>query len=309
MIEFARAESAKRARHLAHPLLCLEAIQAGIMRGGREGLKQVRGGAGFCVKTPATRLLALYSYLLWRCSDTPAFCCASGLASNCCVYREERSGLPQVRGCSGCRRYRFATPTARCCTLLQQLHACNASTRFCTSSPSCFDLLNAGGRQLCHCRCAVHAQGAGAHFLRQPHISSRFFGHDLNDQIRSSFTLQEGASFAAAAALDTHKALVHIFFASRATRKIRGVTDAGLKPRPLQKLAVIGGGLMGSGIATASTLAGMDVVLKEVNQQFLEVRGGREGSFRLLHGLELHAVLLFKFVLICLSRWSQRRPV
>ena len=39
--------------------------------------------------------------------------------------------------------------------------------------------------------------------------------------------LQEGEAFAAAAALDTHKALVHIFFAQRATKKVKGITDAG----------------------------------------------------------------------------------
>lgn len=53
---------------------------------------------------------------------------------------------------------------------------------------------------------------------------------------------------------------------------MRGVTDAGLEPRPMRKVAVIGGGLMGSGIATALALAGVDVVLKEVNPKFLEVR-------------------------------------
>lgn len=83
--------------------------------------------------------------------------------------------------------------------------------------------------------------------------------------------LQEGECFAAAAALDTHKALVHIFFAQRATKKVRGVTDAGLKPRPMRVVAVLGGGLMGSGIATSLVLAGVQVLLKEVNQQFLDV--------------------------------------
>lgn len=39
--------------------------------------------------------------------------------------------------------------------------------------------------------------------------------------------MQEGECFALAASLDTHKALVHVFFASRATKKVRGVTDAG----------------------------------------------------------------------------------
>jgi enoyl-CoA hydratase/3-hydroxyacyl-CoA dehydrogenase len=33
--------------------------------------------------------------------------------------------------------------------------------------------------------------------------------------------LQEGEAFAEAASLDTHKALVHIFFATRSTKKVR----------------------------------------------------------------------------------------
>ncbi len=84
--------------------------------------------------------------------------------------------------------------------------------------------------------------------------------------------VQENKAFAAAAALDTHKALVHIFFAQRTTKKIRGVTDRGLKARPIKRIAVLGGGLMGSGIATACVLVGIEVVLKEINQKFLDVR-------------------------------------
>lgn len=53
--------------------------------------------------------------------------------------------------------------------------------------------------------------------------------------------------------------------------QVSGVTDAGLKPRKLQRVAVLGGGLMGSGIATALVLANVEVLLKEVNQQFLDV--------------------------------------
>ncbi len=131
---------------------------------------------------------------------------------------------------------------------------------------------------------------------------------------------QEGECFAAAARLDTHKALVHIFFAQRSTKKVKGITDAGeargndgggrqgasgrgtrgrgrpalcqapgvnralrgvaarawllgagLKARPIKVVAVLGGGLMGSGIATALVLAGVQVLLKEVNQTFLDV--------------------------------------
>ncbi|KAK1417331.1 hypothetical protein QVD17_26458 [Tagetes erecta] len=69
---------------------------------------------------------------------------------------------------------------------------------------------------------------------------------------------------------DTAKGLVHIFFAQRAISKVPKVTDIGLKPRPVKKVAVIGGGLMGSGIATALILGNINVVLKEVNSEYLQ---------------------------------------
>ncbi|XP_006647155.1 peroxisomal fatty acid beta-oxidation multifunctional protein [Oryza brachyantha] len=68
----------------------------------------------------------------------------------------------------------------------------------------------------------------------------------------------------------TSKALVHAFFAQRLTTKVPGVTDVQLKPRKIRKVAVIGGGLMGSGIATALLVSNTSVVLKEVNPQFLQ---------------------------------------
>ncbi|EXB37513.1 Peroxisomal fatty acid beta-oxidation multifunctional protein AIM1 [Morus notabilis] len=68
---------------------------------------------------------------------------------------------------------------------------------------------------------------------------------------------------------DTSKGLVHVFFAQRATSKVPKVTDIGLKPRPIKKVAIIGGGLMGSGIATAFILSNISVVLKEINNEYL----------------------------------------
>lgn len=47
------------------------------------------------------------------------------------------------------------------------------------------------------------------------------------------------------------------------------VTDVGLKPRKVKKVAVIGGGLMGSGIATALILNNIYVILKEINSEYL----------------------------------------
>ena len=56
--------------------------------------------------------------------------------------------------------------------------------------------------------------------------------------------LQEGQCFAAAAALDTHKALVHIFFAQRSTKKIKGGWVAVVC---VCVVCVCGGGWVGAG--------------------------------------------------------------
>nr|AAV32217.1 putative fatty acid beta-oxidation multifunctional protein [Oryza sativa Japonica Group] len=69
---------------------------------------------------------------------------------------------------------------------------------------------------------------------------------------------------------DTCKSLVHVFFSQRATSKVPGITDLGLMPRKVSKVAIVGGGLMGSGIATALMLSNYPVVLKEVNDKFLD---------------------------------------
>lgn len=53
-------------------------------------------------------------------------------------------------------------------------------------------------------------------------------------------------------------------------QQIPGATDLGLVPRKVQKAAIIGGGLMGSGIATALILSNYPVILKEVNEKFLQ---------------------------------------
>jgi len=69
---------------------------------------------------------------------------------------------------------------------------------------------------------------------------------------------------------DSAKAMVHLFLAQRACSKVPFVTDLGLKPRNIRKVGVIGGGLMGSGIASALVMKGFTVFLKEINQQFLD---------------------------------------
>ncbi|MBY6117552.1 FAD-dependent oxidoreductase [Mameliella alba] len=57
------------------------------------------------------------------------------------------------------------------------------------------------------------------------------------------------------------RALRHAFFAEREVARPKAA--AGAAPRDLQRIAVVGGGLMGAGIATASLGGGLEVVLIE----------------------------------------------
>lgn len=86
---------------------------------------------------------------------------------------------------------------------------------------------------------------------------------------------KEAEAFQGLLRADTCKSLVHIFFAQRGTSKVPGVTDRGLVPRRVTMVAVVGGGLMGSGISTALILSNYPVILKEVNEKFLQAGIGR----------------------------------
>ncbi|KAK9705990.1 hypothetical protein RND81_07G097400 [Saponaria officinalis] len=81
--------------------------------------------------------------------------------------------------------------------------------------------------------------------------------------------LKEPQVFQKLVVSDTCKGLVHVFFAQRMTSKVPGVTNVGLKPRRVAKVGIIGGGLMGSGIATALLLGNVHVYLKEINAELL----------------------------------------
>lgn len=76
--------------------------------------------------------------------------------------------------------------------------------------------------------------------------------------------------------------LVHAFFAERATARI---PEAKEPPRPVHAVGVIGGGTMGSGIATALLLAGLPVSLSETSDAALQgardrIAGNLEGAVR-----------------------------
>ena len=80
----------------------------------------------------------------------------------------------------------------------------------------------------------------------------------------------------------THHSLLGLFFQREQARKA-GTWISGPKTRPhrLQKIGVIGGGVMGAGIAHAAVSQGFDVVLKEVNADLLNAGLSRiEGLFQ-----------------------------
>ena len=65
------------------------------------------------------------------------------------------------------------------------------------------------------------------------------------------------------------RALRHVFFAERAATRIPGVSDA-TPLRPIERVAVIGAGTMGAGIAMNFLSAGMPVTLLEVDEAALD---------------------------------------
>ena len=81
---------------------------------------------------------------------------------------------------------------------------------------------------------------------------------------------KESEMFQKAVKSPAAKGLLHFFFASRATASVPGITDQKLRPSEVKCVGVVGGGLMGSGIATACLLSGIEVVLKEIKPEFLQ---------------------------------------
>jgi 3-hydroxyacyl-CoA dehydrogenase len=65
------------------------------------------------------------------------------------------------------------------------------------------------------------------------------------------------------------KALIHAFFAERAATKLRDVPPD-LRPRPIERVAVIGAGTMGGGITMACVNAGLPVTIKDATQEALD---------------------------------------
>jgi 3-hydroxyacyl-CoA dehydrogenase len=65
------------------------------------------------------------------------------------------------------------------------------------------------------------------------------------------------------------KALIHAFFAERAAAKLRDV-GADVRPKSIERVAVVGAGTMGGGIAMACVNAGVPVAIKDASQEALD---------------------------------------
>lgn len=75
--------------------------------------------------------------------------------------------------------------------------------------------------------------------------------------------LAEAKAFGRLAVSETAKRLMEIFFATTALKKDSGVDDPTVKPRPVKAVGVLGGGLMGSGIALVTIGAKIPVRVRE----------------------------------------------
>jgi 3-hydroxyacyl-CoA dehydrogenase/enoyl-CoA hydratase/3-hydroxybutyryl-CoA epimerase len=73
----------------------------------------------------------------------------------------------------------------------------------------------------------------------------------------------EARRFGELAVSDVSRRLVEIFFAQTASKKDSGVADPAVKPLPVERVGVLGGGLMGSGIAYVTVNAGVPVRVRE----------------------------------------------
>lgn len=81
---------------------------------------------------------------------------------------------------------------------------------------------------------------------------------------------EEARVFARLVVAPHARGLIHTFFSTRKTAKVTLPNDnsSSLSGTPPRKVGIIGGGLMGAGIATACVAVGISVVIKELNEKF-----------------------------------------
>ena len=81
----------------------------------------------------------------------------------------------------------------------------------------------------------------------------------------------EREEFAGLLMTEAHRSLLGLFFQrERARKNATWTRDSTIKPRRVRKVGVLGGGVMGAGIAHWAASQGFEVVLKEVNAELLD---------------------------------------
>jgi 3-hydroxyacyl-CoA dehydrogenase/enoyl-CoA hydratase/3-hydroxybutyryl-CoA epimerase len=94
-----------------------------------------------------------------------------------------------------------------------------------------------------------------------PERALEVVAHGVSHGMEEGLAL-EAKRFGELAVTDVSRRLVEIFFAQTALKKDRG-TDAPVEPRRVERVGVLGGGFMGSGIAYVTVNAGVPVRLRD----------------------------------------------
>lgn len=121
---------------------------------------------------------------------------------------------------------------------------------------------------------ATGMMGAKGRNLVHPHLCLDAMLCGITDGYAAGLKREE-ENFRRCLASSQAQGLIHMFFSPRAATKVPGVTDQGLKPAKITTAAVLGGGTMGSGIATSLLQSGVAVTLKEINEEAVNAGRGR----------------------------------
>jgi 3-hydroxyacyl-CoA dehydrogenase len=115
---------------------------------------------------------------------------------------------------------------------------------------------------------AVAAMTKRARGLEAPFVAADAVGYAIDLPFDEGLK-KERESFLKLVASDQSKAQRHAFFAEREAAKVSGVPE-GTKPRKVDRVAIIGAGTMGGGIAMSFANAGIPVTLIETGEEQLK---------------------------------------
>jgi 3-hydroxyacyl-CoA dehydrogenase len=115
---------------------------------------------------------------------------------------------------------------------------------------------------------AVASMTKRARGLEAPFAAAEAVGFAIDLSFKEGLK-KEHESFLKLEASDQSKALRHVFFAEREARKIAGI-PAGTMARPVERVAIVGAGTMGGGIAMAFANVDIPVTLIDTSAEQLD---------------------------------------